>query len=110
MSDFTNRLQIIGFNLNLSTEAKNFIAEKGYDRNFGARPLKRAIQKYLEDELAEMMLRLTSEGKTSGEITVAYAEGDDKLALAFKETEPAVEKDIPEEKDTPEEKESTEEK
>lgn len=89
LRDFTNRLQIIGFSLNLSNEAKNFLAEKGYDRNFGARPLKRAIQKYLEDELAEMMLRLTSEGKTGGEITVAYAEGDDKLALAFKETTPA---------------------
>lgn len=86
LRDFTNRLQIIGFKLNLSPEAKQFIADKGYDRNFGARPLKRAIQKYLEDELAEMMLRLTSEGKTSGEITVAYAEGDDKLALAYKET------------------------
>ena len=90
LRDFTNRLQIIGFKLNLSQEAKNFIANKGYDRNFGARPLKRAIQKYLEDELAEMMLKLTSEGKSSGEITVAYAEGDDKLALAFKETEPEV--------------------
>lgn len=88
LRDFTNRLQIIGFKLNLSQEAKNFIADKGYDRNFGARPLKRAIQKYLEDELAEMMLKLTSEGKTSGEITVAYAEGDDKLALAFMETVP----------------------
>lgn len=91
LRDFTNRLQIIGFNLNLSSEAKSFIAEKGYDRNFGARPLKRAIQKYLEDELAEMMLKLTSEGKTGGEITVAYAEGDDKLALAFKEIEPTLE-------------------
>ena len=89
LRDFTNRLQIIGFKLNLSKEAKNFIADKGYDRNFGARPLKRAIQKYLEDELAEMMLKLTSEGKTSGEITVAYAEGDDKLALAFKESSSA---------------------
>ena len=96
LRDFTNRLQIIGFTLNLSPEAKNFIAEKGYDRNFGARPLKRAIQKYLEDELAEMMLKLTSEGKNSGEITVAYADGDDKLALAFKETQP--EKEETEEK------------
>ncbi|MCH5217058.1 MAG: ATP-dependent Clp protease ATP-binding subunit [Muribaculaceae bacterium] len=92
LRDFTNRLQIIGFKLNLSPEAKNFIADKGYDRNFGARPLKRAIQKYLEDELAEMMLKLTSEGKTSGEIIVAYADGDDKLALAYKETEPEPEK------------------
>lgn len=88
LQDFTTRLQIIGFSLILSNEAKNFIAEKGYDRNFGARPLKRAIQKYLEDELAEMMLKLTSENKTSGEITVAYVEGDEKLTIAFKETLP----------------------
>ena len=45
--------------------AKNFIAEKGYDIQFGARPLKRAIQKYLEDELAEMIIRATvQEGDT----------------------------------------------
>ena len=44
---------------------KNFIAEKGYDIQFGARPLKRAIQKYLEDELAEMIIRATvQEGDT----------------------------------------------
>ncbi|MCH5215026.1 MAG: ATP-dependent Clp protease ATP-binding subunit [Muribaculaceae bacterium] len=91
LRDFTNRLNIIGFNLVLSPEAKNFIADKGYDRNFGARPLKRAIQKYLEDELAELMLRLTSEGKTSGQITVAYADGADKLAIAFQETVPEAE-------------------
>ena len=39
-----------------SDEAKNFIASKGCDVQFGARPLKRAIQKYLEDELAELLL------------------------------------------------------
>ena len=92
LRDFSNRLQIIGFSLNLSQEARNFLAEKGYDRNFGARPLKRAIQKYLEDELAEMMLKLTSDNKSSGEIIVAYAEGDDKLTLAYKEA-PAVKED-----------------
>ena len=104
LQDFTTRLQIIGFSLILSNEAKNFIAEKGYDRNFGARPLKRAIQKYLEDELAEMMLKLTSENKTSGEITVAYVEGDEKLTIAFKETLP--EEPIKEKKEAEKESES----
>lgn len=46
----------LGFKLELSTEAKDFIAEKGYDVQFGARPLKRAIQRYLEDELADVVL------------------------------------------------------
>jgi len=44
--------------MELTTEAKNFIAEKGYDVQFGARPLHRAIQKYLEDPLAEEILSL----------------------------------------------------
>jgi len=41
----------------LSNEAKDFIAEKGWDAAFGARPLKRAIQKYLEDPLAEEIIK-----------------------------------------------------
>lgn len=83
LNDFFKRLNGLGYNLTISPEAKDFIASKGYDRNFGARPLKRAIQKYLEDELAELMLKLNSEGKGPGEITVAYAEGSDKLTLAY---------------------------
>ncbi len=46
----------LGFKLELSPEAKDFIADKGYDVQFGARPLKRAIQRYLEDELADVVL------------------------------------------------------
>ena len=46
------------FHLELTEEAKNFIAEKGYDQQFGARPLHRAIQKYLEDPLAEEILSM----------------------------------------------------
>ena len=42
--------------MELSPEAKDFIADKGYDVQFGARPLKRAIQRYLEDELADVVL------------------------------------------------------
>ncbi len=84
LKDFYSRIEKLGFTLNLSQEAKNFIAEKGYDKNFGARPLKRSIQKYLEDELAELMLRLNSEGKIGGTVDVTYKEGDDKLEISYK--------------------------
>jgi ATP-dependent Clp protease ATP-binding subunit ClpC len=43
--------------MNLTEPAKEFIANKGYDIQFGARPLKRAIQKYIEDEMAELIIR-----------------------------------------------------
>jgi len=56
MKDVMKRLNALGFSLQLSDSAKKFIAEKGYDQQFGARPLHRAIQKYLEDPLAEEML------------------------------------------------------
>lgn len=52
-----SRIEGIGFRINLSEKAKAYIAEKGYDTNFGARPLKRAIQKYLEDPIAEEILK-----------------------------------------------------
>ncbi|MEI6901245.1 MAG: AAA family ATPase, partial [Bacteroidota bacterium] len=50
------RVMAMGYKLELTPEVKEFIAEKGYDVQFGARPLKRAIQKYLEDELADVVL------------------------------------------------------
>src|SRR4030095_2810630 len=51
------RIEALGFKLTLSTEAKEFLSEKGFDANFGARPLKRAIQKYLEDAVAEEIIK-----------------------------------------------------
>ncbi|MDP4284244.1 MAG: ATP-dependent Clp protease ATP-binding subunit [Bacteroidota bacterium] len=59
MKGVTKRLVNLGLQLELSAEAKKFISEKGYDSNFGARPLHRAIQKYLEDPLAEEILNMT---------------------------------------------------
>jgi ATP-dependent Clp protease ATP-binding subunit ClpC len=50
------RLSTMGFQLELTAEAKEFLSEKGYDPQFGARPLNRAIQKYIEDPLAEFIL------------------------------------------------------
>lgn len=51
------RVAALGYSLELTDAAKDFVASKGYDVQFGARPLKRAIQKYLEDEMAEMIIR-----------------------------------------------------
>ncbi|MDG1517627.1 MAG: ATP-dependent Clp protease ATP-binding subunit [Flavobacteriales bacterium] len=50
------RVEDLGFQITLTNKAKDYIADKGYDKEYGARPLKRAIQKYLEDELAEEIL------------------------------------------------------
>ena len=87
LRDFFARVEKLGFHLELTQEAKNFIAEKGYDKNFGARPLKRSIQKYLEDELAELMLKLGAEGQIGGRISVSYKEGDSQLTLDYKPVE-----------------------
>ncbi len=59
------RIKDLGYKIELSVEAKDFIAEKGWDPAFGARPLKRAIQKYLEDPLAEELIKgKLKEGQT----------------------------------------------
>lgn len=56
LQDVYKRLENLGYQLILSKKAKEFVAEKGYDPAFGARPLNRAIQKYIEDPLAEFLL------------------------------------------------------
>jgi ATP-dependent Clp protease ATP-binding subunit ClpC len=68
------RVNSLGYKIELTEAAKEFIAEKGYDSQFGARPLKRAIQKYLEDPIAEEILK--------GELT----EGDTLMVDYDKET------------------------
>src|SRR5207344_1298552 len=65
MKGVLKRLTNLGFSMELTPEAKEFIADKGYDSQFGARPLHRAIQKYLEDPLAEEILNMqVKEGDT----------------------------------------------
>jgi ATP-dependent Clp protease ATP-binding subunit ClpC len=56
LEDLHKRLEAMGYELILSKKAKKFVSEKGYDPQFGARPLHRAIQKYIEDPLAEFIL------------------------------------------------------
>lgn len=57
LSKLYKRIEDLGYKVDLSLEAKEFIADKGWDAAFGARPLKRAIQKYLEDPLAEEIIK-----------------------------------------------------
>jgi len=60
-----NRISDLGYTLKLSDKAKDYIADKGFDKKYGARPLKRAIQKYIEDALAEEIVNSKlSEGDT----------------------------------------------
>ena len=72
-----SRVEGLGYKLELTTEAKDFIASKGFDSNFGARPLKRAIQKYLEDEMAEVIIQASiSEGDV---IKVDFDKKEEKI-------------------------------
>lgn len=81
LAGFRNRLEIMGYKLDISTEAKNFIADKGYDQQYGARPLKRAIQKYLEDPLAELIIN--SELKSGDTINVDFDKENDKVVTTI---------------------------
>lgn len=83
------RVSGLGYELVITEEAKDFIASKGYDVQFGARPLKRAIQKYLEDEMAEMIIRASvGEGDT---ITVGFNAEEQKITTEVKKKEPVAE-------------------
>ncbi len=68
MANVFKRLTGLGFSLEITNEAKDFIADKGYDVQFGARPLHRAIQKYLEDPLAEEIL---NQNIKNGDVLIA---------------------------------------
>ncbi len=72
-----SRVESLGYKLELTEAAKDFIASKGFDSQFGARPLKRAIQKYLEDEMAEVIIQASvSEGDV---IKVDFNEKETKI-------------------------------
>ena len=74
---FRRRISQQGISLDITPEAKDYIATKGYDQQYGARPLKRAIQKYLEDPLAELILN--AELKPGDTIRVGYDKDTDKI-------------------------------
>jgi ATP-dependent Clp protease ATP-binding subunit ClpC len=78
------RVSELGYTLNLSDTAKAFIAEKGFDKQFGARPLKRAIQKYVEDALAEEII--TSKIASGDIIFMDLDETSQELTVAIQKT------------------------
>jgi ATP-dependent Clp protease ATP-binding subunit ClpC len=78
---FTRIIQL-GYNVELTDKAKDFLAEKGYDHQFGARPLNRAIQKYLEDPVAEEILK--GEVEEGGIIMADYDGKSEVLTIKIK--------------------------
>ena len=82
MKQVLKRIQALGYGLELTEEAKGFLADKGYDQQFGARPLHRAIQKYLEDPMAEEILNMNV--KPGDIMVVDYDKENDKLFFTVK--------------------------
>jgi ATP-dependent Clp protease ATP-binding subunit ClpC len=74
-----HRITDLGYHIKLSEEAKDIIAERGYDEKFGARPLKRAIQKYLEDPLAEEIIN--SNIKPGDTLMVDFDKEKDEITM-----------------------------
>jgi len=79
MSRLLKRLNAMNLTVEIDEAAKTFLADKGYDEKYGARPLRRTIQRFVEDELAELMLR--GAFGDGGKILVSYRPGDDNLTF-----------------------------
>lgn len=82
LQDLKTRLSGMEFKLSLNKEAKKFVADKGFDPQFGARPLHRAIQKYIEDPLAEYLL--AENPKPGAELSATLNKEKDGLKIAMK--------------------------
>lgn len=83
LSRLFKRINDMGYAVEISEEAKEMLAQKGYSPQYGARPLKRAIQTYIEDVLCELLL--DDEKKLSSTIIIDVDEGD-KLKVTFKDS------------------------
>ena len=79
------RIETLGYHLKLSDKAKDFISDKGFDKEYGARPLKRAIQKYIEDALAEEII--TSNISEGDRIFMDLEDGKEELSISIEKTE-----------------------
>ena len=82
LKDFYKRLSDLGYALQLTDNAKEFIADAGCDVQYGARPLKRAIQQHLEDEIAELILR--GDVKQGNTIVLDYDNSNKKIITSIK--------------------------
>jgi len=81
MDKLIKRIVDLGYAVNVTNEAKDFIVDKGYDEKFGARPLKRAIQKYIEDPLAEQIVQ--SNLKEGDTINIDYEKDGTELKIGI---------------------------
>ncbi len=86
LANVMKRLSNMGFSMVLSDEAKDFLAEKGYDPQFGARPLHRAVQKYIEDPLAEFILNESPAEGSQFEAVMNEAKDGLLITLRVEET------------------------
>jgi ATP-dependent Clp protease ATP-binding subunit ClpC len=76
------RVRSMDLELELTEVAKNYISEKGYDSEYGARPLKRAIQKYIEDPLTEEIIK--SNPKKGSKLLLDYDSDNDVMVVTVK--------------------------
>jgi len=76
------RINNLGYKIELTEKAKDFIVDRGYDEKFGARPLKRAIQKFIEDPLAEQIINASL--KAGDTILMDLEEGKEELSVVIK--------------------------
>lgn len=83
LSRLFKRINDMGYAVEISDEAKTLLANEGYSPQYGARPLKRAIQTYIEDVLCELLL---SDDKRTSKTIAIDVDGDDKLKVEFKES------------------------
>jgi ATP-dependent Clp protease ATP-binding subunit ClpC len=89
-----DRVKTLGYALKISQGASDFIADRGFDANYGARPLKRAIQKYLEDPMAEVLIK--SDLNEGDEIFVGFSSSKDEIKIKINKPKAAgvVDEDI----------------
>jgi ATP-dependent Clp protease ATP-binding subunit ClpC len=79
MARMLKRIEDLGYKITITDSAKSFLADKGFDADFGARPLQRALQKHLEETMAEKVLQgILKEGDT---MVVDYTEGAEDLSI-----------------------------
>ncbi|MFD1316153.1 ATP-dependent Clp protease ATP-binding subunit [Namhaeicola litoreus] len=90
LAKLLDRISDLGYKIDLTDKARDFIAEKGFDKQYGARPLKRAIQKYVEDPLAEEIVNSSLE--ENDEILMDYKEGSDQLNIEIKKKKKSTDK------------------
>lgn len=92
LEELFGRIKELGYDVDVSKGAKDFLAQKGYDPKYGARPLRRSIQKYVEDPLAEEILHAASEAEGST-IRIKMNNSRDGLTFEWKQAEHEVEDD-----------------